>query len=256
MPEQVTSCSRDLYDAPRTSPLDRGSVVELDLVPNTSMRAPGEAIGTFALESAIDELANELGIDPIELRLRNEPAPAPDRRPRRFSHHGVGEALRRGAELFGWPDRDPRPGSMRDGPGRWSAWGWPRPSTRRWQFTANVTVRLAADGGVLVRCGVPRDGHGHGDRGRRRWPPTRSASPVERVRVEYGDTDAADRAGRRRVRPDREHRRRRGPGGGRAARRRCCGWSAGNRTRRCAGPGARPSGCATAGCTARPAAGS
>src|SRR5262249_4847907 len=73
--EQVTSCSRHLYASPNL--LLRQDIVPLDTLTNTIMRAPGEAIGTFALESAMDELASRIGLDPIELRLRNEPSRSP-----------------------------------------------------------------------------------------------------------------------------------------------------------------------------------
>ena len=89
-------------------------VAHLDMLANTFMRAPGEAVGTFALESAIDELAVELGMDPIELRLRNEP----DKDPMQgtpFSSRHIVEAYRAGAERFGWSERHTRPGSRREG---------------------------------------------------------------------------------------------------------------------------------------------
>jgi xanthine dehydrogenase YagR molybdenum-binding subunit len=80
------------------------------------MRAPGEAPGMFALEAAIDELAHRAGIDPIELRIRNEPAVDPELGVPFSSRHLV-ECLRTGAARFGWDERDPRPGVRRDG--RW-----------------------------------------------------------------------------------------------------------------------------------------
>jgi len=79
------------------------------MVANTWMRAPGESIGTFALESAIDELAGTMGIDPVELRRRLEP----DKDPTSglpFSSRNLLEAYRRGAERFGWERRNPNRG--------------------------------------------------------------------------------------------------------------------------------------------------
>jgi len=78
------------------------------------MRAPGESVGTFAIESAVDEMAVELGIDPIELRVRNEP----DRDPAEglpFSSRNIVQAWRTGAERFGWSRRKATPGAMREG---------------------------------------------------------------------------------------------------------------------------------------------
>jgi len=88
-------------------------VARMDMLANTFMRAPGEAVGTFALECAIDELAEATGIDPIELRRINEP----DRDPTQgtpFSTRNITEAYRTGAERFGWSDRR-APGARREG---------------------------------------------------------------------------------------------------------------------------------------------
>jgi xanthine dehydrogenase YagR molybdenum-binding subunit len=88
--------------------------VKLDMMANTFMRAPGEAVGSFGLESAIDELAHALGMDPIELRIRNEP----DKDPTTglpFSARHIVEAWRAGAMRFGWDRRSREPGARRDG---------------------------------------------------------------------------------------------------------------------------------------------
>ncbi|WP_213954694.1 xanthine dehydrogenase family protein molybdopterin-binding subunit [Variovorax sp. dw_954] len=89
-------------------------VATLDMLANTFMRAPGEAVGTFALESAIDELACLMKIDPIELRIRNEPEKDPTTGAPFSSRHIV-EAYRAGAERFGWGLRNTAPGSRREG---------------------------------------------------------------------------------------------------------------------------------------------
>ncbi len=89
-------------------------VADIDMLANTFMRAPGESVGTFALECAIDELAVELGIDPIELRIRNEPAKDPTNGRPLSSRHIV-EAWRAGAQRFGWSERSGVPRSRRDG---------------------------------------------------------------------------------------------------------------------------------------------
>ena len=86
----------------------------MDIVPNTQMRAPGGAPGTFGLECAVDELAVELGMDPIELRIRNEPDKDPTSGKAFSSRHMV-EAWRAGAEKFGWSKRDPLPRATREG---------------------------------------------------------------------------------------------------------------------------------------------
>ncbi|MGW6489397.1 xanthine dehydrogenase family protein molybdopterin-binding subunit [Streptomyces sp. NPDC055056] len=91
-------------------------VLPLDVPTPTWMRAPGEAPGSFAVESALDELAEKLGIDPIELRVRNEPAVGPvSGLP--FSSRNLLGCFEEGARRFGWAGRDPRPRVRREG--RW-----------------------------------------------------------------------------------------------------------------------------------------
>jgi xanthine dehydrogenase YagR molybdenum-binding subunit len=183
VPEQVTSQSRHLYDAPNI--LLEQKIVELDLLSNTPMRAPGESIGTFALESAVDELAGRLGLDPIELRMRNEPSRNPIDG-KRFSHRMLREAYALGAERFGWSARTPEPGSMRDG--RWLVgMGVATAYHPSLQFAANVTVRLSADGTVLVRCGMQEMGMGVAT-AQAQIAADALGVPFRAVRVEYGDS--------------------------------------------------------------------
>lgn len=89
-------------------------VATMNMLANTFMRAPGEAVGTFALESAVDELAERLGMDPIALRMRNEPAKDPlTGGP--FSSRHLDEAYRMGAQRFGWANWSSKPGTRREG---------------------------------------------------------------------------------------------------------------------------------------------
>jgi CO/xanthine dehydrogenase Mo-binding subunit len=111
MPEPFVLPARGVYAA-RSIKLDVESAY-VDMVANTFMRAPGESVGTFALESAVDELAVELGMDPIELRLRNEPNKDPTENLPFSSRHLV-EAYRTGAERFSWNKRHARPGTQRE----------------------------------------------------------------------------------------------------------------------------------------------
>ena len=87
---------------------------KMDMLANTFMRAPGESVGTFALESAVDELADKLGMDPIELRTRNEPEKDPTSGVP-FSTRNIVEAYKAGAEKFGWAARKAKPGTHREG---------------------------------------------------------------------------------------------------------------------------------------------
>ncbi len=111
--EQAAVPSRVMYAHPHSRTTHR--VARLDLPTPSWMRAPGECPGMFALESAMDELAVACGVDPIELRVRNEPDREPDS-DKPFSSRHLLECLREGARRFGWHDRDPRPGVRRDGP--------------------------------------------------------------------------------------------------------------------------------------------
>ncbi len=112
MPEPFMLPTRHAYAAD-TFRLDVETTT-IDMLANTFMRAPGEAVGTFALECGIDELAVELGMDPIELRLLNEPEKDPTDGSE-FSSRHIAEAWRAGAERFGWKERNPVPGSRREG---------------------------------------------------------------------------------------------------------------------------------------------
>ncbi len=89
----------------------------LDLPEGNAMRAPGEAPGMMALEIAMDEMAEKLGLDPVEFRIRNDTQMDPEKPGRPFSQRHLVECLRLGAERFGWNQRTARPAQVRDG--RW-----------------------------------------------------------------------------------------------------------------------------------------
>lgn len=112
--ESSAVLGRVMYDADAHHTLHR--IVRLDVPTPTWMRAPGEAPGSFALESALDELAEKCGIDPIALRVRNEPETGPVSG-LAFSSRNLLACFEEGARRFGWADRDPRPGLRREG--RW-----------------------------------------------------------------------------------------------------------------------------------------
>lgn len=110
--EQTAVCTRHMYAAPVRGTSHR--LARLDVPTPRWMRAPGEAPGMFALESAMDELATELDLDPIELRRRNEPAAEPESGKPFSSRHYL-ECFQEGATRFRWAQRDPRPGRVRRG---------------------------------------------------------------------------------------------------------------------------------------------
>ena len=92
-------------------------LASLDLPEANAMRAPGEATGMMALEIAIDEMAEKLGLDPVEFRIRNDTMVDPEHPEKRFSQRSLVQCLRRGAEQFEWSKRSAQPAQRRDG--RW-----------------------------------------------------------------------------------------------------------------------------------------
>ena len=107
-----TEGTRLLYRSPAFRATAR--IVPLDVGSPTYMRGPGAVTGAFALESAIDELAHQIGMDPIEIRLRNEPD-RDDSTGTPFSTRRLTDCFRQGADTFGWSRRNPTPGVTRDG---------------------------------------------------------------------------------------------------------------------------------------------
>ncbi|WP_345816503.1 xanthine dehydrogenase family protein molybdopterin-binding subunit [Paraburkholderia sp. PREW-6R] len=111
MPEPFILPAKSAY-ASRSFLLDV-ETVKMNMTANTFMRAPGEAVGTFGLESGLDELAHAMRMDPIELRIRNEPENDPTTG-LPFSQRGIVDAWKAGRERFGWAARG-EPGTKRDG---------------------------------------------------------------------------------------------------------------------------------------------
>ncbi|MBT3155352.1 xanthine dehydrogenase family protein molybdopterin-binding subunit [Streptomyces sp. CHD11] len=144
--EGVVSAGQMLYATPHVSQKYR--TVPLDVNTPTFMRGPGYATAAFAIESALDELAHELGIDPIALRLRNEPAEDPSNG-LPFSTRRLRECLRVGVDEFRWDRRDPAPRSARDGD-RLIGTGVAVGCYHTVRLGASARVRLDADGTALV----------------------------------------------------------------------------------------------------------
>ncbi|OCK61651.1 aldehyde oxidoreductase molybdenum-binding subunit PaoC [Bradyrhizobium sp. LMTR 3] len=114
-PEGAVAQTRLLYAGANRMTATR--LAELNLPEGNAMRAPGEASGMMALEIAVDEMAERLGMDPIEFRIINDTQVDPEKPERPFSQRRLTECLRTGAERFGWNKRNPQPGRVRDG--RW-----------------------------------------------------------------------------------------------------------------------------------------
>ena len=182
-PEGMVSGTEGLYSA-RAMSIAR-SVVELDMIPNAPFRAPGTAVGIAATEIAIDELASELGMDPIELRLHNTPKRTTIGN-KEITQHKLREIYAQGAEEFGWSSRDPEPRSMRDG--RWLVGIGVATAMRESNVTtADVTVRFRADGTVLARCGFQDSGMGTGTAVVQVLADEMRV-PFDAVEVDYGDS--------------------------------------------------------------------
>jgi xanthine dehydrogenase YagR molybdenum-binding subunit len=161
-------------------------VATLDMLANTFMRAPGESVGTFALESAIDELAAELGMDPIELRLRNEPEKDPTTG-LRFSSRNVVEAYRSGAKRFGWGQRSAKPGMRREG--EWLVGMGCATATYPYYRMPGGAARLtlSKDGSVKVEIAAHEMGMGTAT-AQTQVTAERLGLPMERVAFCYGDS--------------------------------------------------------------------
>ncbi|WP_231156474.1 xanthine dehydrogenase family protein molybdopterin-binding subunit [Streptomyces sp. CNZ748] len=182
--EPGAGVARTMYDA--TAHRTENRVVRLDVPSPTWMRAPGEAPGSFALECALDELAEKCGVDPIELRLRNEPESGPvSGLP--FAGRNLAACFREGARRFGWDARDPRPGVRRDG--RWLlGTGTAAASFPAGTLPSTAAVTAEADGTFTVRISASDIGTGA------RTALTLIAAdalrvPAERIRVHLGDSD-------------------------------------------------------------------
>jgi xanthine dehydrogenase YagR molybdenum-binding subunit len=182
--EQIVDFARSLYAAPNRLTTHR--LVQLDLPMPGDMRAPGEAIGMLALEQAMDELAETLGLDPIELRVRNEPTVHPETG-KPFSSRQLVACYREGARRFGWDQRPTRPASRREG--RWLI-GYGMAASIRNTFMApsQARARLAPDGRLTVQTAMTDIGTGT------YTILTQIAAeamglPVEQVVAEIGDSD-------------------------------------------------------------------
>lgn len=112
-PENAVQQTRLLYAGANRMTATR--LAMLDLPEGNAMRAPGEAPGLMALEIAMDEMAERLGLDPVEFRKRNDTQVDPEHPQRPFSQRQLIECMRIGAERFGWNKRSAQPGQTRDG---------------------------------------------------------------------------------------------------------------------------------------------
>jgi xanthine dehydrogenase YagR molybdenum-binding subunit len=188
--EQTATSARPMYAAPNR--LTRHRLTELDLPRGEDVRAPGEAPGLLAVESAIDEMAAALDMDPIEFRIRNEPEVHPETG-QPFSDRRLVECMREGARRFGWERRREQPGSVRDG--RWLVgYGMAAAVRMQFQLPSKATVRMLRDGTALVRSDITDIGTGTYTIVAQVAADTLGLS-LDRVRVEIGHSDYPEGAG-------------------------------------------------------------
>jgi len=156
-PEAGTLYSRIAYAGANRMTKTRLSV--LDLPEGNAMRAPGDAPGSMAVEIAMDELAEKLGIDPVEFRVMNDSQDDPEKPGRPFSQRKFAECMRQGAERFGWNKRSAKPGTQRDG--RWLLGMGVAGSFRGSPVMKSAArVRLDANGVVTVETDMTDIGTG------------------------------------------------------------------------------------------------
>ena len=181
--EALLNATRFLHSCPNVR--TRHRIARMNVHTPTYMRAPGEASGIFALESAMDELAVALNLDPVELRLRNEPQ-QDEFKKLPFSSRSTRECYRAAAERFGWSRRNPKPRSMTDG--RWLiGWGMATATYPVNYAPASAKARLLPDGSAEVSSAASDMGPGT-------WTSMTQVAaealglPVERVKFLLGDT--------------------------------------------------------------------
>lgn len=168
------------------------ALARVDLPSAGAVRAPGEAVGTLAVETAIDELAERLGLDPIELRRRNEPEVDPTKG-NPFSTRRMLDCYDEGARRFGWDRRSATPGARREG--EWLI-GMGMAAALRGNFTvpSEARVRLEADGRAVIETDMTDIGTGTytilaqiaGEM---------LGLPMDRIDVRLGDSDLPPSAG-------------------------------------------------------------
>jgi xanthine dehydrogenase YagR molybdenum-binding subunit len=164
----------------------RGGVRRRHIGTPTAMRGPGAVPGLFATESALDELAEALAIDPVRLRLDNEPI-RDESKNIPFSSRHYAECLTLGAEKFGWAERTSAVGSMRSD-GEIVGYGVAGAQWIAERFDCEVAIELHADGTVHVHCGTQDIGTGTYTMLAQITAHAAGVSP-DRVRVMLGDTD-------------------------------------------------------------------
>src|SRR5215218_6783530 len=190
-PETAVSQTKLLYAGANRLTAMRLAV--LDLPEGNAMRAPGEAPGLMALEAAMDEMAEKLGMDPVEFRVLNDTQVDPEHPDRPFSQRQLVQCLRTGAERFGWNRRSATPGRRREG--RWLVGMGVAAGFRNNLLTkSGARVRLDHQGVVTVETDMTDIGTGSYTI-IAQTAAEMMGVPLERVAVRLGDSDFPASAG-------------------------------------------------------------
>ncbi|MDF3919968.1 xanthine dehydrogenase family protein molybdopterin-binding subunit [Salinicola salarius] len=185
--ETCGSVTKSLYSCPNltvsheTTQVNRGTP--------TSMRAPGAAPGLFALESAIDEMADAAGVDPVQFRLDNY-AERDESKDLDFSSNHIVEATKRAAERFGWADRNPKIGSMREGR-EIVGYGMAACNWEALKMACDARVSIRADGTAFASCATQDIGTGTYTIVAQTVSDV-TGIPIDRITVKLGDSSYPD----------------------------------------------------------------
>ena len=182
--ESSAMLTRMLYACANVATTHR--LIKLNLGTPTFQRAPGESTGSFALETAMDELAHAAKLDPLELRLRNYAETDPQSG-KKFSAKALRDCYRQAAQRFGWAQRNVQPRSTYDG-GKLVGQGMATATYPANRQPAQALVRLLADGSALVQCGTQDIGTGTYTIIAQVAADTLGVG-ADRIKVELGDTN-------------------------------------------------------------------
>ena len=175
--------SQNLYDCPNVN--TKYHLVSLDIATPTWMRGPGEATGSFALESALDELSYSLKIDPVELRLRNYAEKDPESG-KPFSSKFLNEAYQLGADHIGWSERKQEPASVKKD-GWYVGYGMAGGMFGAYRDGATIKAKMNVDGVLLLQSAVSDIGPGTGT-AMVLIAAEQMGIPAEKIRFELGDS--------------------------------------------------------------------
>jgi len=182
--EPCGNMSRMLYSCPNVEVSHR--LVRLNLTTPCPMRAPGETPGVYALECAMDELAHEIDVDPVEFRLHNY-AEIDEYKNRPWSSKKLRECYQRAAQKFGWSNRNKKPGSMRAGDGSQIGFGMATAVYPAGQQKTGATAILNKDGTVVIRSATHEIGTGTYT-AMSQFAADTLGIPIEKIHFELGDS--------------------------------------------------------------------